>query len=53
MEALKIGDVVKSNAHPNKMCVRSIENDKAVCDYFIGAKPFQETHPIVKLTKLV
>ena len=51
-EKLRCGDVVKCKSHENNITIRNIENDKAVCDYFIGSDPHRETHNIQDLTFL-
>ena len=44
VKTIKAGDVVKSNAHPHKMCVHSIDSENVVCNYFIEDELHTENH---------
>ena len=49
MEGLKSGSVVICNSHEHPMCIKTIKENLAICDYFIEGELYTEEHDIEKL----
>lgn len=49
MEGLKSGSIVICNSHEHSMCVKTIKDNLAICDYFIEGELYTEEFHIEKL----